>query len=563
MRLTRIDLEHFRSVGKASLPVGRMCALVGANGAGKSNILRAVSFLLGERAPYGAALSREDFYGHDLSKPVVITLVFSNLTDDEQTFFTRPRHNVMRHPPGGGRPYVAFRFVGRGQDDFDFGFADIDKPKSDVLTYPAGGIIRVGNDDRERVRCVVLDAARLSDAFRTAPSSLFGQLLAQVNALLSDAERAEIATAMGEARDRIRQANAFSKLQADLTAGASDLVAPGEEGLSLSLTPFDTMDLLRGLQLMIDDGLVAPLREKGRGMQARMVVALLRAFVARRGLPVLFAVEEPEVFLHPHVRRRLVHVLRELARAGHQVLYSTHDPILVAHIDPSELRVVRRTRAGGTTVKWIDENSLTPRVTKRIAEDLNPHRAEMFFADRAILVEGKAEVEALSAASSVLEIDPNLRGVSVVECGSKTNLEDYSSLLSSLGIDHLAVYDTDGAPAPALRTHHVVKHDPRLEDEFIRERTVAQVLIDLAQTGDIGRYQSRRQQSSWRDQDEAVVLAAFMHDNPSMLARVIRECGEQAVPKGLRECFAFCEAEPGSRAPAQSTATDQDEELPF
>jgi putative ATP-dependent endonuclease of OLD family len=51
---------------------GMLCALVGENNAGKSNILRALNLILGETWPSERMFSEEDFYNHDTSKDIVI-----------------------------------------------------------------------------------------------------------------------------------------------------------------------------------------------------------------------------------------------------------------------------------------------------------------------------------------------------------------------------------------------------------------------------------------------------------------------------------------------------------
>lgn len=38
----------------------------------------------------------------------------------------------------------------------------------------------------------------------------------------------------------------------------------------------------------------------------------------------IFAIEEPEFYLHPHAQRSLAALFEELATAGNQVFYSTH-----------------------------------------------------------------------------------------------------------------------------------------------------------------------------------------------------------------------------------------------
>lgn len=72
MRLTRIRMENYRSIKSLDFQPGMLCALVGENNAGKSNILRALNLILGEAWPSERMFSEEDFYNHDTTKDIVI-----------------------------------------------------------------------------------------------------------------------------------------------------------------------------------------------------------------------------------------------------------------------------------------------------------------------------------------------------------------------------------------------------------------------------------------------------------------------------------------------------------
>jgi len=58
MKLTNVRIQNFRSCRDVSIEVGGMHALVGANNAGKSSILRALDFLFN---PSTKSLNAESF----------------------------------------------------------------------------------------------------------------------------------------------------------------------------------------------------------------------------------------------------------------------------------------------------------------------------------------------------------------------------------------------------------------------------------------------------------------------------------------------------------------------
>jgi len=103
----------------------------------------------------------------------------------------------------------------------------------------------------------------------------------------------------------------------------------------------------------------------------------------------VFAIEEPEVFLHPQKARYFASVLHTIADSGNQVFVSTHSPIFVNIHRPEDVCLVRRTKEAGTTVKKAGELgiSLEQRELLRLLTEFDTQRNELFFARRILLVE--------------------------------------------------------------------------------------------------------------------------------------------------------------------------------
>lgn len=60
------------------------------------------------------------------------------------------------------------------------------------------------------------------------------------------------------------------------------------------------------------------------------------------GKPLIFGFEEPETFLHPKLQEQLHQRLLDLVEAGHQVLVTTHSPVVVAASRRSSLIHIKR-----------------------------------------------------------------------------------------------------------------------------------------------------------------------------------------------------------------------------
>lgn len=77
MRITRLQIERFRSIKSLDFQVPQACALVGPNNAGKSNILEAIKrVLLADYGPRTSTFSEEDVHQRNEDDNIEICLTF-------------------------------------------------------------------------------------------------------------------------------------------------------------------------------------------------------------------------------------------------------------------------------------------------------------------------------------------------------------------------------------------------------------------------------------------------------------------------------------------------------
>ena len=97
MNLKWIHIKNYRSCKDLKIELGSMHALVGANSAGKSSILKAIDILLN---PSASKIDNECFWDGDTSLKIWIEAVFDNLTEEELgNDRLRPREGEKLHPP--------------------------------------------------------------------------------------------------------------------------------------------------------------------------------------------------------------------------------------------------------------------------------------------------------------------------------------------------------------------------------------------------------------------------------------------------------------------------------
>jgi hypothetical protein len=188
----------------------------------------------------------------------------------------------------------------------------------------------------------------------------------------------------------------------------------------------------------------------GDGWQSLIRLAaldVLSQYPDQTGEKVLLLAEEPETYLHPHLRRKMRDVFERLARQGWLVLAATHSPEFVAFSKPQV--VVKLWRQGDDVNKGLLDTATTSAVV-RFQEKLDERgNHEMLFAHHVILCEGKDDCWTLRATLTKLDPDLDLdaRSVSVIDTGAVGNLPDYADIATRLRIPWCAISDEDRDPA--------------------------------------------------------------------------------------------------------------------
>lgn len=242
--------------------------------------------------------------------------------------------------------------------------------------------------------------------------------------------------------------------------------------VNIEVTPPELERLFElGTDVHLNDGVKTTADRKGHGLQRTMMFALLRAWAKtlreerssrdQEGLThrkqsnsVIFAMEEPELFLHPHAQRRLAMTLREIAETPeHQVFICTHSTHFIDLENYREVAIITKEspEKGSRVRQCVEElfkgDDINERKNRfRMAQWINPDRGEMFFAKRVVFVEGETEKVMLPYLAKKLGIfNPD---ISIIDCGSKHNLPLYIAIAKAFEIPYLVIHDEDPLPDP-------------------------------------------------------------------------------------------------------------------
>jgi len=172
-------------------------------------------------------------------------------------------------------------------------------------------------------------------------------------------------------------------------------------------------------------------------------VALVRGLeaCAREMTGVVFAIEDPELFLAPQAHRYLRRLIRRLAEAGNQVFFTTHAPGLLSVAALDEVNLVTRDATGVTAVERLHAVDVDDAF--RVMCEFDAERSELFVSRAAILVEGMTEKVVLPFVFHALGHDADREQISIVECGGKSNLPLFVEICRRARIPCIAMHDSD------------------------------------------------------------------------------------------------------------------------
>lgn len=321
----------------------------------------------------------------------------------------------------------------------------------------------------------------VGEEMRTKGTTAFGRLLQRAIAEMTDRDpriaeiRKRVSSLVDELNERTAQDENDPPSLATLEATIAKEIGGWDVKVGIRVVPPELEKLFElGTELRIDDGHETTAERKGHGLQRAILFGLVRAWAQvlrndpggpavrprKASESVIFAFEEPELFLHPHAQRVLYRALRDIAKIQqHQVLLCTHSTHFVSLDDYRAIAIAsKESPSAGTTIRQFNGDLFTGDTSQEqkqrfhMAMWINPDRGELFFARKVVLVEGETEKAVLPYVAERLGcFDPS---ISIVDCGSKHNLPLYVKVLNAFRIPYSVVHDEDPLPDPIPDSWH-------------------------------------------------------------------------------------------------------------
>lgn len=462
MFIDSIYIKNFRSIKELEIFPSNLCALIGPNSVGKTNILKALDLVIGEGWTTKAKVARELFC--DSSKSINITVNFKKPIE-----FTNRR--------GYEESILRINLT-----------MSLEPELSSSTTINDNATFYSQEEFKRRCHFILIPSERqLGKELRVSQWTMLGKIMRVVfenyishyegdEKLLKEDFAKKILPAKNfleaDFADDVtfkKFVDTFNKYCSQNSAGLADEFEPVLDIYNLNW-------FYKTLQIHVKEGIVDKFldsEEVGSGMQNLLMISIFQTYAELMGGKVIFGIEEPEIYLYPHAQRSLYSNFVELSKQT-QIFYSTHNPNLVDASRPDDIVLLRKNSEKGTYILEKDDyfnSENSENSWHKIYTNFNPERNELFFASKVLLVEGSSDKILFSTlCEDRWDINLDESGISIIECGGKGGIVYFIGVCKLIGLDeYFAVWDKDNdinnnnLLDEAKRNNKGIELDPNLE----------------------------------------------------------------------------------------------------
>jgi len=421
MHVSKLVVKGYRSLANVEVCFNPgINVIVGKNNAGKSNIIRALNLILGERHPLYVRFGNRDFHndGSNSADELIIAVRLDGsfeaeippgrrikvleldssftpswdedcieiLTDESLSVKNAYKYpsEVLKDIKNSTEKWI-FLHTKRGDSTNNHGL--IYKKNGDWCKIPL----------RNEIRDLLITTAYVPSyrdpekMLKITEYSWYGKLIKQIYEKGLRVHEREIRKIQKQHSDKINEI--FHEASEELRKRLGRAIF--HHKISFKPGPYTKDDEHKSITLFVNDGLDTPYYDKGSGIQSALVIALFTYYCEcfHKGSSLLL-LEEPENYLHPQGRRalegELLRFVKENGNGERQIILSTHSPEFLRSVNLTSLVRVHK-KLGSTASEIHQIKNVDDDTRRKFRQIMMKKSAEMFFADGVILVEGGEE----------------------------------------------------------------------------------------------------------------------------------------------------------------------------
>ncbi|MBI4217091.1 MAG: AAA family ATPase [Chloroflexi bacterium] len=350
--LKSLQLENFRGFSNHTLPLKQQTVIVGANNAGKSTVIEALR---------------------------LVSLITSRYKNLQYSF---PR-------PGTGVP-LTYKVVSPSLENLDINFDNLfhmlgGPPAIITAEFTTNEVVEVYLSDQAKMYAAIKDSQReivktKSEASKVNLDNVY--ILPQVAPLARDEKllnQAYVQTNLSSPLAPLHFRNQM-RLMPDAYDEFRHLAAETWPDLRIHELLVAGEPPNEHLALIVNDGnFGTEVAWMGHGLQMWLQTIWFLARTPKNSIVIL---DEPDVYLHPDLQRKLFRLVRLNYR---QVIVATHSIEIMSEANPREILVIERTQKKS---RFADDHPSVQRLIDRIGSTHNIAFARLGTAKRVLHVEG-------------------------------------------------------------------------------------------------------------------------------------------------------------------------------
>lgn len=461
MEIKKVKIKNFRSIKNMEFwfPESGLLVLVGANNAGKSNIVRAINNILGENW-WGKNVDDIDFYMRNPNNSIYIRIDFDNDRYVE--------YNSSEGWPKYFDEYnnQIYQSQGNVKDDFPCSYLPANREISQTLSFHKW--------------------------------SLMGKVAKSFNRLIKERGKEQILEEkFKEIMQILDEIDEFKRFKQDFISYFEEMQADTPYRLKIDFKPFTPLNYFKTINILANDNTLGDdfnidIEELGEGNRNLIILSLLQSYAKnfKRDAQGLLIIEEPEIYMHPQARKHLLSIFKEIvSNSDIQIIITTHSSDFIETEYFDNIGLVYKTKDEGTKIKQVSKQDLvsfsneTGASGKSTIDNIvefysitsNEKLKEGFFAKKIILVEGDTEEICLPLLLERVGINIHKLGVSVIGVGGKAQIPKYWRLFFKFDIPILVIFDNDVRKNEKERNNEIIASCFNIEKESIENCEIYRV----------------------------------------------------------------------------------------
>lgn len=480
MKIVNLKIRNFRGIKKAELTFNNSQVFIGDNNTGKTTILEALDLALGpDRLNRFPAVNEHDFhlgqylldddeipigqqiiddewerfnkiFSDDNDRTIAVLVQLTDLTDEQKTvfgsrteFYEQAENRILdRNEISGVDSSTVtncLRILFLGHYD-----AEVDDFIGKTYYYKdlmADRAHQVQKKDKQLIGFLYLRSLRTgSRALSLERGSLLDIVLRTRDVKPQMWEN--VLEKLHEAQIPIHEQDDIGMVLADVQTAINRYV-PREWGSApkLKVSRMTREDLRRTIVAFIEtkDSHSAPFFRQGTGTANMLVLALL-SIIRDNKQNVIFAMEEPETAIPPHVQKQIIN---EVVANSDQSIFTSHSPYVIEEFSLDRIAIVSTNDTNDLIQHTI---SINDPGSYNYHQYFRSQLCEGLLARRVVICEGVTEVSVLSGLSRHLAklngakyADLSALGYCFVNSQTDSQILNHTNALANLG-KHISVF---------------------------------------------------------------------------------------------------------------------------